>query len=238
MTDRTPWYGGKNSDVLFYLLVAIFFLELIVGGVSFFYGIMHAAPVTPGGPPIARFPWLAWVISAFLAPVALILLVHLSALWLSPSPTEKKDEKIPESMNRFYACVRQAPAIVVLVAILALGATLFFVDGAIAWLGKFSTALVPYIPWLAVCCASLVAFCFLAHTFFAYRRRKLEQEYAWRREVLARTGIVLTDAKSRALPTDAGSVSSSDTISGQLEKGDIVEIQPLPPGKRQADQEE
>lgn len=48
-TGNTPWYAGKNSDALFYLLIAIFFVELIIGGVAFFYGIIHSVPETPGG---------------------------------------------------------------------------------------------------------------------------------------------------------------------------------------------
>ena len=46
-----PWYAGKHKDTLFYLLIAVLFVEMIVGGVSFFYGLVHAAPEAPGGPP-------------------------------------------------------------------------------------------------------------------------------------------------------------------------------------------
>ena len=72
-----PWYAGEHKDMLFYLLIAVLFVEMIVGGVSFFYGLMHAAPETPGGPPVARFPWLVWALASVLAPVALLLVVLL-----------------------------------------------------------------------------------------------------------------------------------------------------------------
>lgn len=235
MAERKPWYFSDNGDVLLYLLVAIFFLELIVGGVSFFYGIIHAAPEYSGGPPVARFPWLAWVISALLAPVFLILVFHLAGTWLSTSISENNDaatdEHLPESMKRFYASVRHAPGIILLLAIIGLGIFLFFVDGAFAWLGKFTSALLPYLPWLAVCAASLFAFCFFAHAFFAYRRRKLDQEYAWRREVLAKTGIVLVDSKSVPLSGKEHSSALPQAEIKKLAQGEIVDIEPLNPDK-------
>ncbi len=36
MAQRKPWYAGEHQDALYYLLIAIFFIELIVGGVAFF----------------------------------------------------------------------------------------------------------------------------------------------------------------------------------------------------------
>lgn len=213
MKERKPWYAGEHQDALFYLLIAIFFIELIVGGVAFFYGIMHAAPETPGGPPLARFPWLAWGLTAILAPVALVLVVHLAGSWLSGAMTSEEnraaqtgmenDEHLPEAMKRFYASVRHAPTIVLLVAILALGAGLFFVDGALSALKGFAHALLPHLPWLAGCAAALLAICFIAHALMVLRQRKMEQEYAWRREVLEKTGLVLVDRASVALPQDA-----------------------------------
>lgn len=212
-----PWYAGEHQDALFYLLIAIFFIELIVGGVAFFYGIIHARPEIAGGPPVARFPWLAWALAAILSPAALLLIVHLAGSWLSAALTREEnaavngnssaearpgEENLPEGMKRFYASVRHAPTIVLLVGILLLGAALFFVEGAFGTIVRFSTALVPYIPWIAGSAAALLAFCFLAHAILVYRQRKLENEYAWRREVLEKTGLVLVDKGSVPLPVD------------------------------------
>lgn len=216
---RTPWYAGEHRDALFYLLIAIFFLELVVGGVAFFYGIMHAAPESPGGPPVARFPWLAWCLAAVLAPVGLLLVVHLAGTWLSR--TLERDaaphgdagardgqgagqEALPEGLRRFYAMVRNAPTLVVLLGILLLGAGLFFAEGALSALGRAGLALIPFIPWIAGSLAALLAVCFLGHAWFVYRQRRMEQEYAYRREVLERTGMVLVDKSCVALPPAGG----------------------------------
>lgn len=205
-----PWYAGEHQDVIFYLMTAIFFVELIVGGIAFFYGIMHAAPDMPGGPPVARFPWLAWALAAFLSPVALLLIVHVAGNWVFGAIT--REENIPENdagqesndlppkMRRFYQAVQHAPTIVILLALLLVGAGLFFIDGALAALGNFGSALVPYIPWIAGSVAALLSVCFLTHAIMVYRQRKMENEYAWRREVLEKTGLVLTDKNTLPLP--------------------------------------
>ncbi|WP_300126646.1 hypothetical protein [Desulfovibrio sp.] len=215
-SPTVPWYAGEHKDALFYLLIAVFFLELVVGGVAFFYGIMHAAPETTGGPPVARFPWLAWCLAAVLAPVGLLLVVHLAGTWLSRALTREEaqageaapgqessgsgQDNLPEGLRRFYAMVRNAPTLVVLLGILLLGAVLFFAEGALSALGRAGVALIPYIPWLAGSAAALLAVCFLGHAWFVYRQRRMEQEYAYRREVLERTGMVLMDKSCVALP--------------------------------------
>lgn len=229
---KAAWYEGEHKDALFYLIIAIFFVEMAVGGVAFFYGIMHAAPEVPDGPPIARFPWLAWIIGAVLGPVALILIVHLAAGWLSQSMEQENsdtrdgqksaDEELSPGMRRFYASVRHAPTVVVLTALLLLGCALFFIDGALAMLTHLGSALVPYIPWIAGSLAALLAFCFLAHAVLVYRQRKMETEYAWRREVLEKTGLVLLDKNHAALPPSASRDIAAEPVNPAIEILDIT----------------
>ena len=214
---RQPWYAGRHKDSLFYLLIAVLLVEMTVGGVAFFYGLVHAAPEVPGGPPVARFPWLAWGVASILAPVGLLLIVHLTGLWLAR--TLERDEalaggpafgegsgaggKLHPRVESFYAMVRSAPTVVLLLGILLLGAALFFVDGAFNALVRLGGELLPYLPWLAGCAAALLAVCYVCHRWLLHRQRRMEQEYAFRREVLERTGIVLMDRNCLALPQDA-----------------------------------
>lgn len=238
-----PWYAGDHADALTYLLIAIFFVEMIVGGVAFFYGIMHAAPESPGGPPVARFPWLAWGLAAVLAPVGLLLVVHLAGTWLSRALTREEaaagdggatprdaasDADVPPGLRRFYATVRNAPTLVVLVGILLLGAALFFVDGALSALGTAAVALVPHVPWIAVSLAAFLAFCVGGRLWLLYRQRRLEHEYAWRREVLERTGLVLMDKASVALPADSAQAGAGHEARAAL-TAPVVEVSALPP---------
>lgn len=208
------WYAGPYKDALIYLMVAIFFVELVVGGVSFFYGVMHAAPEVPGGPPMARFPWLGWAVAAVLAPVGLMLIVHLSGTWVSrylgredgqraeaqAGAQSADDEQVPERLRRFYAIIRSAPTVVLLLGIMLLGAGLFFVDGAFSAIVRLGSALTDYIPWIAGSLAAMIAVCYLVHRWFMYRHHRMQQEYEYRREVLERTGIVLVDKGCIPLP--------------------------------------
>ena len=125
------WYKGENRDTIIYLLIAIFFLELIIGGIAFFYGIMHAKPSLAGGPPEAQFPILGWAIGAVAAPVALLLIVHLSGLWVSNTLERERqpgkpgsERMVPKRLRYFYACVQHAPTVVILLGILLLAAAL------------------------------------------------------------------------------------------------------------------
>lgn len=247
MAQQKPWYAGEHQDALFYLLIAIFFIELIVGGVSFFYGIIHAAPEIPGGPPLARFPWLAWGLAAVLSPVALLLVVHLAGSWLQNAITrdeksaaagtksETDDEHLPEGMKRFYASVRHAPTLVLLLGVLLCGVALFFVEGAIGALMDLGRALLPYIPWIAVSLAALLAVCFLAHAIMVFRQRKMENEYAWRREVLEKTGLVLVDKNSVPLPSGE---RQQALIAPETLTLDVAASTSLPPGSDQEDNKE
>ena len=215
-------------------MVAIFFVERIVGGISFFYGVMHAAPDVPGGPPLARFPWFGWAVAAVLAPVGLMLIVHLSGTWVSRylgredsiqggqgSGQTADDEQVPERLRRFYAIIRNAPTVVLLLGIMLLGAGLFFVDGAFSALMRLGGALAEYIPWIAGSLAALIAVCYLVHRWFVYRHHRMQQEYEYRREVLERTGIVLVDKGCIPLP--------QNEVQRLALGGHVVEAQALPP---------
>lgn len=225
------WYEGKHQDALFYLLTAIFLLELVIGGIAFFYGIIHASPEIPGGPPVARFPWLAWIISAALAPVVLILGIHLAGSLLASSLTHdanvedaKDGDMVPESMQRFYASVRHAPIVILLCGILLIAALLYFVDGAFSSLIHLGEALLPYLPWIAVSLAGLLSICFIARCLMIYKQRKLEHEYAWRREVLEKTGLVIADKNSAALPPADALLISTDAPK-KLPPASVVDIE-------------
>ena len=228
------WYDGPHREALLYLLVAIFFVELMVGGVAFFYGVMHAAPETPGGPPLARFPWLGWAEAAVLAPVGLMLIVHLAGTWVArflgresreggagAAAAGESDDQVPERLRRFYAVIRSAPTVVLLLGILLLGAALFFVDGAFSALVRLGGALADDIPWLAGSAAAMIAACYLVHRWFVYRHHRMQQEYEYRREVLLRTGIVLVDRGCMRLPAQDG---ADPALEGAL----VIETPALP----------
>lgn len=231
-TPRIPWYAARGDTVI-YLLVAVLLVEMIVGGVCFFYGLMNAKPAIAGGPPIVNFPWLVWAAASVLAPVALLLMVHLTGIWIARTLDREAREEgsggapgapIPERLQRFYAMVNTAPTVVLLLGILLLGASLFFVEGAFTAIMGLLTGLSVYVPWIAGSLATLLAVCYLAHRYFAYRRLRMEHEFAFRQEVLERTGIVLVDKHTIPLPQN----EAQRAMIGSLENPQQA-LPPIPP---------
>ena len=143
------------------------------------------------------------------APVALLLIVHLSGLWVSNTLERERqpgkpgsERMVPKRLRYFYACVQHAPTVVILLGILLLAAARGFVDGMFSAVVAFGAALKPYIPWIAGSIAALLAACYLGRLLLIYRHRRMEQEYAYRREVLEKTGIVLVSKGS--IPLNRG----------------------------------
>lgn len=205
-SKASHWTESRHKDIIIYLLVAIFLLELAVGGASAIYGIMHAEPVEPGGPPLPRFPWLGWGLAALLLPVGLLLILHLSGLLVArtlerpaggESPAEGQSAgqaaatSLPPHVERFYSMVRHAPTVVILLSLLFFGGLLLFVDGLVETLGRLGGAMMVYLPWIVGGLVIFLTVCYVTRQFFLYRHHQMEREYAFRQAVLERTGIIL-----------------------------------------------
>ncbi len=197
----------QHKELLFYLSVAIFFLELIVGGVAFFYGIIHATPGVDGGPPQFQFPWLAYGIGAVVAPTALLFIVHLAGVGLFKSMHKKSaeeeaawQENLPVRLRKVYIIIKGAPALVLFLSVMLVGVALFYMDGAIGVLLHMGQMLAPYWPWIIG--GGLAALCiiYLGKAYFTYRTRRMEHEYAYRLEIFERTGHIIVDKGSMPLP--------------------------------------
>lgn len=226
------WLESQHKDLIFYLAVAIFMLELIVGGVAFFYGLIHAVPDTAGGPPTFQFPWLAYVIAAVLAPAVLLLIVHLAGVGLfrSLNKDPEKDEAwrkdLPERLRKVYAIIRGAPTVVLLCGVIVIGAALFYIDGAMSTLFRIAAAAEVHLPWII--CGIVVVWCavFGGRTWLKYRSKRIEEEYAFRREVLEKTGVIIVERGGMQLPMPETAMALPQADSGKngaLPSGTIPE---------------
>lgn len=259
---RPSWDSSKlwntsdpKKDAIWNMFVAVLLLELAVAVTAMLCGIMRAAPLEPGGPPMMRFPWLGWAAGAAGAPAALFLILHLAGLAMGRINGDS-DGKAPESgggapdaelvpprLRRFYACVRQAPTVVLLVCVLLLcGAAVFMGDFWEA-VQRAGTAMTPYIPWFVGGAAAFLAVGYLGRLFFVLQHRRMEQEYAFRREVLERTGVVLVSKGSvplappgtglQALPEGGYQISDAPALPpapGKDGKGGKGRAKPPKPG--------
>ena len=172
----------------------------------------------------------------------LLLIVHLAGTWLSKGHGPRGKTAAGKRRTRTRCRSRHAPllryraqcppTLVVLLGILLLGAGLFFVDGAFSALMRAFMRFCPICPGFAAVWAACWQSVFLAHAIMVYRQRKMEQEYAWRREVLDKTGIVLLDRKSLAISGNDGKIAPLEALDQNNRVLDVTS-QALPPSDNQ-----
>lgn len=222
--DEQKWYEGRHKEVVIYYLIAVFFLEIIIGAAAFFYGVAHAEAITEGGPRMANFPWVGWLISACLAPVGLLLLFHLSGWFFSRSMNVtvqgqygSSSAQIPKNVEQFYSVVSNAPVIVVLLGLLGLGAGLYFLDTALGTLR-------PYIPWILGSATVFLVVCYVARLYFLAKHKQMERDFEYRMEVFKQTGIIIADKNTIQLaPGDLPTYQNALPESKSEEKSDSPE---------------
>ena len=217
------WQDRQHRDLLFYLSVAVFFLELVIGVVSFLYGVIHAVPGVDGGPPRFQFPWLGYILAAVLAPAALLLLVHLAGVGLFRSlrgqeQDEQWQRELPQRLRKVYAIIQGAPTVVLLLGLLLLGAALYYIDGAMTALLRLGATAEQYLPWIIGGIVGAWCVGYVARTWLQYRTKRLEAEFEFRREVLERTGVIIVDRGSIQLPPSSADLDPAKALAaGQPE---------------------
>ncbi len=174
------------------------------------------------------FPWMLWGALALGLPALLLLAVHLSGVGLlqTADGDETWQEHLPKRAQRLYTIVKGAPAVVILLGLIGFGAVLFTVDGVLDALARMAGVLVPHLPIIIGAIAFIACCVVLASVWLTYRTRKLYTEYEFRREVFQKTGVVIVDRGSMALPSTSATPLS-------LTANPILEIEavetPLPP---------
>ena len=195
----------QGRDMVFYLSMAVIFVELLITLAALCYGIVTARHPADGGMPQFNFPWLTYFIALGVAPAALLLMVHLTGVGLFRSLRGHEDDEdwqknLPERIRRVYSLIQGAPVVVLLLGVILLGALLFFVDGALGILMRIAQTAEQYLPWIIGGIAAVVCVGVTARHWFGYRSRKIVEEYAFRREVLEKTGVIIVDKDSMPLP--------------------------------------
>jgi hypothetical protein len=195
----------QSKDMLFYLSMAIIFVELLITLVAICYGIVTARPPVGGGVPQFNFPWLTYFIALGVAPAALLLMVHLTGVGLFRSLRGHEhdaawQENLPDRIRRVYSLIQGAPLVVLLLGVILLGALLFFVEGALGILMRMAQTIEHYLPWIIGGITGIVCVGVTAKYWFGYRSKRIAEEYAFRREVLEKTGVIIVDKGSMPLP--------------------------------------
>ena len=204
----TAFMEKQSKDLVFYLSMAIIFVELLITLVALCYGIVTATTPAGGGLPQFNFPWIPYLVALVVAPALLLLMVHLTGVGLFRSlrgheEDQAWEQKLPERIRRVYTLVQGAPTVVLLLGVIILGALLFFVDGALGILMRLAQSVEVYLPWILSAIGGIVCVGLIARYWFAYRSDRLAEEYAFRREMFEKTGVIIVDRGSVPLSPGA-----------------------------------
>lgn len=224
-----PISESKRRELWLYVAVSIVAVELLlaVGALLFSFITLPEGQGHKG----VNFPWLSWGALAIVVPTLILLLVHSADVGLFRTPAGALSEKdwqklLPARMQKFYRIIKGAPVVAVLAGIVALGAALLTLDGALSAIGRFGSALMPHLPVIIGGICALAAVIVMAVIWLNFRTRRLIAEYEFRREVLEKTGVIIVDKGSTPLPP--GGVGD---VPYAIVSAEDAQIKALPSGK-------
>lgn len=232
---QTTGQGGKNAEaaataftekekkaMFLNVVVGIVLLEFAVTVGAVVYSITNADRSAAGMLQF-NFPWLGYLLSVTMVPVLVMLILHLVSLGFSRTLGQEASGPAVEALEgtragTFFALVRGAPTVILFAGFVLMGAAVYYLDGVMALLLKLGDSFQVVAVWLVAALGA--AFCVnaVARAVLTYKTRKLEAEYAFRREIFERTGTILMSSEQVALQPGAGMA-----MSGQRE----ITVQPV-----------
>lgn len=188
----------RRRELWMYLAVSIIAMEFFIFVAALFFAFIS----NDNGQ--LQFPWLSWAAIAVGVPSVLLISVHLAVGLFSSS--DKHDEEwqrhLPERIQKVYTIIKRAPAVVLLLGLIALGVALFTLDGAFQALEQFLTLFRPYILHILIATVALILILGLGSFWLSYRTRKLYADYEYRRAVLEKTGLIIVGKNNFILSGD------------------------------------
>ena len=242
-TDAKPEGGSLGSlglslsdrekkNLLTFLSIGVILVEFAVTVAAVCYGIINSQKL-PDGTTQFRFPWIPYSVALILAPVAIMFVVNIIGMGFSrffkgdPVMDEEQMRYMPERLRRLIALSRGLPSIILLGGMILLGAALYYLDAVIQAILRIGDHVEVIAPWVMLGLVAAWCLSYLVRMWFIYKTRRMQEEYAFRREVLERTGIVIVDGKKH-ITSDGRSISEQKALPGRV-------IDVLPPGKCDAD---
>lgn len=191
-------FSEKEQKSLFlYLVIGIVLVELAVTVGAIIISITNAQP-SASGVPRFQFPWLGYLVAVVMVPVLAMLLVNLVSLGFSRESrggVAPDMQGVPPRMQTFFALVRGAPTIILFAGFVLMGAAIYYLEGVMAILMKIGEQFHLVAIWIVGGFAAAWTVSYAVRAWMAYKTRQMEAEYAFRHEVLERTGMVILDTK-------------------------------------------
>ena len=191
-------FTEKEQKTLFlYLVIGIVLMELAVTVGAIIISITNAQPSSSGVPHF-QFPWIGYLVAVVMVPVLAMLLVNLVSLGFSRGARGGEDvnlEGVPQRMQTFYALVRGAPTVILFAGFVLMCAAIYYLDGVMSLLLKLGENFHLVAIWVVGGFAVAWMVSYVVRAWMHYKTKQMEAEYAFRHEVLERTGMVILDTK-------------------------------------------
>ncbi len=218
----------EKKNLLTFLSIGIILVEFAVTIAAVCYGIINSHKL-PDGTIQFRFPWMAYSVALILAPVAIMLVVNIIGMGFGrffkgdPNLDEEQMRYMPERLRRLIALSRGLPTIILLGGMILVGAVLYYLDAVIQAILRIGDHVEVIAPWVMLGLVAAWCLSYLVRMWFIYKTRRMQEEYAFRREVLERTGIVIVDGRKH--------IASDGRTLGEQKALPYCVIDVLPPGE-------
>lgn len=194
---RAGLAGLYSDDQLRRFIGNYLILLGVTEGLIFFFCWIHYLATKQ-----LEFPWKAFLLAAFLTPVAISFLLGLTIygfnryIYGHNPAAEAGDGTAP--VNRFDEAVRslqQVPFLVTLLLLVLGGGLVYKLDAIVGFLSRAGEQALVYLVWGLAGGAGITTLVALVWMVLSYRLRcrRLDYLHQYRREVLERTGLILLE---------------------------------------------
>ena len=171
-------FTEKEQKTLFlYLVIGIVLMELAVTVGAIIISITNAQPSSSGVPHF-QFPWIGYLVAVVMVPVLAMLLVNLVSLGFSRGARGGEDVNLEGVPGFVLMC-----------------AAIYYLDGVMSLLLKLGENFHLVAIWVVGGFAVAWMVSYVVRAWMHYKTKQMEAEYAFRHEVLERTGMVILDTK-------------------------------------------
>lgn len=209
----------ERKSLLAYIALGVIIVEFVVTVVAILHGITNMHTLADGSMEY-NFPWKAYLVAVFLAPVGVMFIIQIIGMGFSriligdPEFNETVSEHMPEKMRRWVGLVQGMPTAILLAGLLLVGLVLYNMDVVMSFLLKLGETAAELALWGGLILFAAWLISYIAKLWLMYRTRKMAEEYAFRREVLERTGIAIIDNKT-AITADGRMLTSGGEAAGK-----------------------
>ncbi|MDR3045270.1 MAG: hypothetical protein LBU75_13560 [Desulfovibrio sp.] len=191
----------ERKYVLAYIVIGIVLVEFLVAIVAIWQGVANVQSM-PDGTVRFRFPWGGYLVSVAAAPVVVLLVLQVIALGYTrlikgdPVLTEAQLRQLPPWLQKMLAAVNGVPTFLLLLGVTLLATVIYYFDKVLGFVIRLGESTEHLVLWVGG--GVLAAWCvgYLGRMLFAYKVRRMQEEYAYRREVLERTGMIIVDQRT------------------------------------------